>query len=176
MMRFVVAILGLLAAAPAFACADFAKAPSSRWTTRVVDGAQYLVTPCGDTFLSIGVNVVNSPVPAEEIKGRRYEWQRFYPSEAAFIADTRRRLREWGFNTAGAWSMPPAKIDMPSIIYLGVGVDAKFHWFDPFDPATERRIDEMTRKAVAPYKGDPRRIGYFTDNEMGWWSGALFDF
>jgi hypothetical protein len=171
-----VVLLALLAATPAFACADFSKAPSSRWTTRVVDGAQYLVTPCGDTFLSIGVNIVNSPVPAEEIKGRRYEWQYFYPSEAAFIAETRQRLRDWGFNTAGAWSMPPAKIDMPSIIYLGVGVDAKFHWFDPFDPATERRIDEMTKTVVAPYKGDPRRIGYFTDNEMGWWSGALFDF
>ena len=27
---------------------------------------------------------------------------------------------------------------------------------------------------VAPYKGNPYRIGYFTDNEVGWWNGALF--
>ena len=30
------------------------------------------------------------------------------------------------------------------------------------------------RRLVAPYKGNPYRIGYFTDNEVGWWNGALF--
>jgi hypothetical protein len=175
-MRLLAFVLAMLAAAPAWACADFSRAPSSRWTTRQIDGAQYLITPCGDKFLSIGVNIVNSPVPVEQIAGERYEWQKYYKSEADFIADTKSRLKDWGFNTAGAWSMPPAKLDMPSIIILSVGVDAKFHWFDPFDPATERRVDEITRRLVAPYKGDPRRIGYFTDNEMGWWAGALFDY
>jgi hypothetical protein len=31
-------------------------------------------------------------------------------------------------------------------------------------------------KMTSPYRGDPRRIGYFTDNEVGWWGGALFFF
>jgi hypothetical protein len=160
----------------ASACTDFSRAPSSRWTTRLVNGVQMLVTPCGDPFLSIGVNIVNSPVPLEKIEGPRYEWRRFYASEAEYYAATRRRLESWGFNTAGGWSAPPAKVDMPSIVYLGVGVDAKFHWFDPFDPASEQRVRALTVKEVAPYRNDPRRIGYFTDNEMGWWSGALFHY
>jgi hypothetical protein len=29
---------------------------------------------------------------------------------------------------------------------------------------------------VAPYKSNPYRIGYFTDNEVGWWNGALFTY
>ncbi len=32
----------------------------------------------------------------------------------------------------------------------------------------------MARELVAPYKGNPYRIGYFSDNEVGWWNGALF--
>ena len=176
MLAAVLACVTAGLAAPAFACVDYKAAPSSRWSTRLVNGAQHLVTPCGDLFLSIGVNIVNSPVPIEKIAGTRYEWQRFYKTEAGFIADTRRRLVGWGFNTAGAWSMPPAKLDMPSIVLLGVGVGAKFHWFDPFDPQSEERVRALTKKLVAPYRGDARRIGYFTDNEMGWWSGALFDY
>ena len=32
----------------------------------------------------------------------------------------------------------------------------------------------MAHQLVAPYKGSPYRIGYFSDNEVGWWYGALF--
>ncbi len=39
---------------------------------------------------------------------------------------------------------------------------------------TERRMMALARKLVAPYRGSPYRIGYFSDNEVGWWAGALF--
>ena len=29
---------------------------------------------------------------------------------------------------------------------------------------------------MAPYKGSPYRIGYFSDNEIGWWYSALFTY
>ena len=35
---------------------------------------------------------------------------------------------------------------------------------------------ELARELVAPYRGSPYRIGYFSDNEVGWWAGALFVF
>jgi hypothetical protein len=35
---------------------------------------------------------------------------------------------------------------------------------------------ELAPSLVAAYKGSPYRIGYFSDNEVGWWSGALFVF
>src|SRR5207249_9841542 len=53
---------------------------------------------------------------------------------------------------------------------------ARFHWVDPFDSATEERMRAAARRLVAPYKGSPFRIGYFSDNEVGWWDGALFAF
>ena len=34
----------------------------------------------------------------------------------------------------------------------------------------------LARKLVAPYQDTPYRIGYFSDNEVGWWAGALFVF
>ena len=34
----------------------------------------------------------------------------------------------------------------------------------------------LARELVAPYRDTPYRIGYFSDNEVGWWAGALFIF
>ena len=51
----------LAAAAPAGtarACADLAAAPSPRWSVTTGGGAAWLVTPCGDRFFSLGVNVL----------------------------------------------------------------------------------------------------------------------
>ena len=31
-------------------------------------------------------------------------------------------------------------------------------------------------RLVAPYKGSPYRIGYFSDNEIGWWYSALLTY
>lgn len=33
---------------------------------------------------------------------------------------------------------------------------------------------EVAPALVAPFKGNPYRVGYFSDNEVGWWGGALF--
>src|SRR6185312_14173513 len=62
------------------------------------------------------------------------------------------------------------------VINLELGRLAKFHWFDPFDPNMPARMDAEARKLTAPYRHSPYRIGYFSDNEVGWWSGALFLF
>ena len=34
----------------------------------------------------------------------------------------------------------------------------------------------LARQLVAPYKGNPYRIGYFPDNEIGWWYPAFFTY
>src|SRR5581483_565498 len=47
-------------------------------------------------------------------------------------------------------------------------------WTDPFDPALVPRLNKAAEAAVAPFRGNPLRIGYFTDNEIGWWNGPLF--
>jgi hypothetical protein len=77
---------------------------------------------------------------------------------------------------AGASSLPPDVLALPVIPDLELGRTARFHWVDPFDPATDERMFAAARRLVAPYKGSPFRIGYFSDNEVGWWNGALFAF
>ncbi len=65
---------------------------------------------------------------------------------------------------------------MPTVIDLELGRLARFHWFDPFAPAMAQRMDAEARRLTAPYRTTPLRLGYFSDNEVGWWRGALFQF
>jgi hypothetical protein len=135
------------------------------------------MTPCGERFFSLGVNALDGGYPAREKDGKTwYSWTAFAPSLTDWAAETRRRLHAWGFNSAGGWALPPQVLELPTIINLELGRRARFHWFDPFDPATEQRINELARELVAPYRGSAYRIGYFSDNEVGWWPGALFVF
>jgi hypothetical protein len=167
----------LLAAPSAVRACDFAKAPSTHCSTVKEDGAAWLVTPCGDRFYSLGINVFDGVIPRREVPGRvRYDWHRHYPSLEAWVAANKDRAAAWGFNTAGAWSLPPQATGLPTVANLELGRLARFHWFDPFDPATETEMRRLARELVAPFKDQTLRIGYFTDNEVGWWGGALFVF
>ena len=70
----------------------------------------------------------------------RYDWRRYYPSLEAWREDTARRLAAWGFNSAGAWSLPPdflkhATATVPSV-----------RMFNPSVPAV---LDEIVKKALA---------------------------
>jgi hypothetical protein len=184
------AVSFIAVSAPAGACADFSNAPSSRWSTVVENGLSWLMTPCGEKFYSVGVNVVDggelsshpedkpdrpAVTPERFVDGRkRYVWTAFNASLADWVEEARRRMDAWGFNTVGAWSLPPRLLEKPTIIDLEVGRGSRFHWFDPFDPATETAMRRKMAELVAPYRNDPLRIGYFSDNEVGWWGGALF--
>ena len=178
--RMLALAAALATAAPfgrAVACTDIADAPTTRWSLAAENGVSWLVTPCGKRFLSFGVNVLDAGYPYREKTGKiYYSWTAFAPSRSAWIEETRRRLGEWGFNSAGGWSLPPQVLHLPTIIDLELGRRAKFHWFDPFAPETEAQMNELARELVVPYRNSPYRIGYFSDNEVGWWAGALFVF
>jgi hypothetical protein len=157
------------------ACRDFSKAPHARWSTESRQGVQWLVTPCGEHFFSNGVNVVDGGATARQLQGRiHYYWGRFQPDLPSWAAVARQRLHAWGFNTAGAWSLQPHLLKMPAVIDLALGKRLGFLWKDPFDPQEIERMRRAVRQLVAPFKGDSYRMGYFTDNEIGWWNGPLF--
>ncbi len=171
------AVFCALPARVAVACTDLARAPSTRWSLATKDGVSWLVTPCGQRFFSLGVNALDGGYPWREKAGKTYySWTAFAPDRADWIAATRRRLADWGFNSAGGWSLPPQLLRLPTIIDLELGRQARFHWFDPFAPETEAHMNALARVLVAPYRNSPYRIGYFSDNEVGWWAGALFVF
>jgi hypothetical protein len=161
----------------AAACTDLAQAGATRWSLTTKNGVSWLVTPCDQPFLSLGVNALDGGYPFREKAGKvYYSWTAFAPSEEAWVEATRRRLAAWGFNSAGGWALPPQELRLPTIVNLELGRRARFHWFDPFAPRTETRMMALARRLVAPYRNTPYRIGYFSDNEVGWWAGALFVF
>jgi hypothetical protein len=168
-----------ISAGSAFACADFAAAPSTRWSLTQENGVSWLVTPCGERFFSLGVNVLDGGRFEHEKVGKAYagySWEAFAPTLPDWAAETRRRLFSWGFNSAGGWALPPQVLRLPTVINLELGRLARFHWFDPFAPETETRMKALARDVIAAYRDTPYRIGYFSDNEVGWWAGALFIF
>ena len=158
---------------------DFAHAPSSRWSLAQEHGVWWLATPCGERFYSLGVNVIDGGNGEHAKLGDAYtgyRWQAFASSLSDWAGEARERLQQWGFNSAGGWSLPPQQLRLPTVIDLELGRRAKFHWFDPFAPDMQTRMTMLARELVAPYRGSPYRIGYFSDNEVGWWAGALFVF
>ena len=175
-VSFLVALLLLTAlATPSFSC-DLDHAPSTRWTIARHGAISQLVTPCGAPIFSTGVNVLDGGITAGYLPRPHYDWRNTFSSLDGWIAQTKERLADWGFNSAGAWSLPPKQLKLPSIINLELGRLARFHWFDPFDPAAKHRMFEEAKTLTAPYRDTPYRIGYFSDNEVGWWDGALFLF
>jgi hypothetical protein len=155
-------------------CRDLAHAPSSRWKVTVDQGVSWLITPCGDRFLSLGVNVVNGG--GTQIDSPGYAWVRYYPDPFAFWTATRERLIAWGFNTLGAYSGPAQVLKLPATLDLRLGQIAGFHWIDPFHPAMGRKMKAWAEYLVWPHRRNPLRIGYFSDNEIGWWNGTLYTF
>ena len=99
-------LLSALPLAAARAC-DYEHAPSSRWSLAADSGAAWLWTPCGERFYSLGVNILDGGYPQREQGGKLYySWKSFAPSLPDWAAQARHRLGEWGFNSAGAWSLP----------------------------------------------------------------------
>ena len=101
------AALWLACATATFACEDFNKAPGSRWRVTRVDGRAWLLTPCGERFFSLGVNVMH-PGSIDPDMGRWPDSKDpVAPPMQKWIAEATSRVRGWGFNTAGAWSLTP---------------------------------------------------------------------
>ena len=169
-----IGIAVLLSASASSACTNFRTAPSSRWSIGKSTAGPVLLTPCGEPFFSLGVNTVDGGEPRASTAPRAYRWDRFAASPSDWAKNARHRLLEWGFNTAGAWSLAPSEIGLPSTPELDLGRIVQFVWKDPFAPDLASELRRAAVEAVAPFRGEPLRIGYFSDNEIGWWNGPLF--
>lgn len=174
-VRLIVFLLfAFFAAAPACA-ADSPESSSPGWKTIENQGVHWLQSPDGRLFYSKGVNIVSGAKETE--KSRRneaYYWQNFYPTLNEWRRSVGERLNAWGFNTRGGWSDPSPDMGLALTVDLELGRNSKFHWFDPFDPAMEAKTMEWARKLTAPYLNDPNLMGYYSDNEVGWWNSSLF--
>jgi len=136
------------------------------------NGVSWLTLPGGPRFFSIGADTVNGG--DAHYKDHGYYYKNAYPDAAAWAADTQKRLYAWRFNTRGGWSDPTTAMTLPLVAEIDLGRNARLHWFDPFAPDALEKTIATARRLVAPYKDNPAVIGYFTDNEVGWWNAPLF--
>lgn len=143
------------------------------------NGIWWFLTLQGERFFSLGVNCVNMGEPDYSERNPAYCARRFYPDARRWTEETLRRLGEWGFNTIGGWSDVDTlrqhwKEGMPYTVVLHVGSRLGMPWNDMFHPQTAQQVDEIVRDLTAPYRDDPYLLGWFTDNELGWWDDSLF--
>jgi hypothetical protein len=150
---------------------------SNDWGLTVENGVHWLLAPNGEKFYGSGVNGVDAGSPPEEIEGRPayYLWN-LYASIDDWAATVRDRLKKWGFNHLGAWNFCAEKIGLPYIANLDLGRESEALWFDAFDPTLPTRVRDCAERLTAPHRQLGLRIGYFPDNEIGWWNAALFEF
>ena len=106
--------------------------------------------------------------------GQAYYWQRYYASQSAWRDAAEQNLMDWGFNTRGAWSDPAPGFQLPVTVSLSLGQLVNLIWSDLFNPDMSALLLKHATELIAPYRQDPKVIGYFTDNEVGWWNSPLF--
>ena len=88
-----------------------------------------------------------------------------------------RRVRQWGFNSAGAFTDPPdlglwSQIGFPYVLALPTNTWEGFREIpglprmaDPFDESLRAPFDAMCAARIPPRANDPALIGYFLVNE-----------
>ncbi len=167
--------------APETATPLAATGPASRYSVTEEDGICWLVTPAGRRFFSRGVCVVTPGLSREtyDAENPAYAAWQHYPDTSAWAAATVQRLRAWGFTTLGAWSdvaaLRGSRDDgffLTPVLHLGSTAGAP--WWDMWDPEVIRRMDAAARETILAVRDDPRLIGYYSDNELGWWNATLF--
>ncbi len=146
------------------------------------NGVWWFVAPDGKPFFSLGADCVDTGEAKVKYRSDNpgYAAFRYYPNDAAWAQSTLARLRSWGFNTLGAWSDVPTlkAVDtrMPYTVELELGGSTHVPWCDMFSPEIACQFDSLARKQVLPLRDDPQLLGYFSDNELGWWDDTLFVF
>ncbi len=136
------------------------------------NGVWWLVDENGTPFYSRGVATVSGCTPSENKNS--YYYGRYYPSLTDWRIATVKRLQHWGFNTLGGWSDADPSMDMPLTVELDLGRRTQLHWFDLFDPANDEMVIQAAREWTDSYKQYTKLIGFFSDNEVGWWNAPLF--
>lgn len=153
---------------------------ATRFSIQSQNGIPWLVDPQGHPFFYLGVSCVDQGTRPDQFDSSNpsYAASRYYAGSNQWAEATTRRLRSWGFNTIGAWSdfatFRRSGTDLKFAPVLHVGSTAGAPWWDMWDPKIIDRMHQIARDKILPLQHDPRVIGYYSDNEMGWWNATLF--
>jgi len=145
------------------------------------DGISWLTKPDGERFFSLGVCVVNQGASREQLNPTNPGYAAFqhYENSNRWAEATLQRLKSWRFTTVGGWSDYAAlqqcrEANLAFIPVLAVGMTCGVPWRDMWDTNIIARMHQIARDRILPLRDDPRLLGYYSDNEMGWWNATLF--
>ena len=145
------------------------------------DETAWLVRPSGERFFSLGVCCVNQGASRAEFDSANpaYAAWQHYADSNLWANATVKRLKTWGFTTVGGWSDFQAlrccrNADLAFAPVLHIGSTAGAPWWDMWDPKIIDRMDQVARDQILALRDEPRVIGYYSDNEIGWWNAILF--
>jgi hypothetical protein len=141
----------------------------------------WFASPDGKRFFSLGVCMFNQGLTKEEYNPAKpsYAALRHYDVPEAWADASLRRLKSWGFTTVGGWSdystlARSREHDLWITPVLHLGSTSGAPWFDMWDEKIIRRIKQVAQQNMASSRGDPRVLGYFSDNELGWWNAIMW--
>ncbi|HJQ79546.1 MAG TPA: hypothetical protein VJ828_06305 [Lacipirellulaceae bacterium] len=152
-----------------------------RCTVRRDTNGWWLAEPDGTTFFSLGVCMFNQGTDKNEYEATKpsYSALRHYATPDAWAEASLGRLNAWGFTTIGGWSdyatvrrAGDSRWWLTPVLHMGSTSGAP--WFDMWDEKVIRRIEEVAAQNMAATRGDPRVLGYYSDNELGWWNAILW--
>lgn len=174
--RFGLALLAACALVGGSAAAD-----APRVMVREQEGRWSLVAPQTGPFFSLGVCVLNRGATREEFDPANpaYAAWQYYGAPRDWADDSLRRLESWGFTTVGAWSDFPTLVESQErVLWLApvahIGSTAGAPWLDMWDPTNLARMERVARQTILPLCDNPRVIGFYVDNEVGWWNARLW--
>lgn len=154
---------------------------SPNCSVRQDESGWWFVAPDGERFFSLGVCMFNQGSEKHEYDPAKpsYAALRHYDVPEAWADASLRRLKSWGFTTVGGWSdyetLDESKehdLWITPVLHLGSTSGAP--WFDMWDDKVIRRIEEVAQQKIDPLRDDRRVIGYFSDNELGWWNAVIW--
>ena len=141
----------------------------------------WLVSPTGERFFSLGVCVLDQGASKEAFDSGNpsYSRLRHYDTADNWADAALGRLKSWGFSTIGGWGDYAAlrasdKSNAWLMPVLALGASAGAPWWDMWDEKNLKQMDELARSFITPLREDQRVIGYYSDNEIGWWTGMLW--
>lgn len=145
------------------------------------DGRWLFQGPNGKPFWSMGVCCLGPGNTWEEDdpKNPSYRGFQLFPSGRAWTEHTLPWLKENGFNSIGGWSSTNlfskyGKQRLPYFEVLHLGAYNRAPWHDMFSKEHAAIIDKAAKDQIEKIRNDPYLVGYFSDNELGWWREALF--
>jgi hypothetical protein len=144
------------------------------------EGRFWLLDPQGQPFFSTGVNMFHSGKDPKTFDRRRpaYAPLRLYPAPETWEALAVSRLKAWAFNTIGGWGDErlAARSGLPYTLALDLGRWVGAPWIDVAAPGSLETIRAHVLAEVRPHRDDPQLLGYFVDNELGWYESSLFSY